>query len=48
MAYPSHHRNGHRISKRLVTRPITHELSAIWDKRVIIGEALEPLALARS
>ena len=47
LANPPHHRHGHAVAQHLVARPVSHHALAVWNQREVVGEALEPFALAR-
>ncbi len=45
LAQPRHARDGHGVADRLVARSICSGLAAVRDQRVVVGHALQPLAL---
>src|SRR3546814_4689703 len=47
MENPTDHRDGHAVAERLITGSVRSGLTAVRDQRVIVGEALKALALAR-
>ncbi len=44
---PAHDRNRHRVAECFVAGTIGCKPAAVFDQRVVIGESLQPLALAR-